>query len=124
MKSIRQFHLYLGCFFAPLIIYFSLSGAWQVFRFNDLPKNEPTSTLRSVFHEISKPHTSSTLPGFNPKVEHSAAFNWLACFMGFGMVTTSSLGIVLAVRSGRSRQTAWICLIAGVVAPVLLLLIR
>ena len=29
MRRIARYHLYLGCFFAPLIIFYGLSGAWQ-----------------------------------------------------------------------------------------------
>ncbi len=35
MRRIRQFHLYLGVFFAPLIVFFALSGALQTFRLQE-----------------------------------------------------------------------------------------
>ena len=35
MRRIRQYHLYLGVFFAPLIIFFALSGALQTFRLQE-----------------------------------------------------------------------------------------
>lgn len=124
MKNIRQLHLYLGCVFAPLIIYFSLSGAWQIFRFNDVPKDAPASLVQTVFHELSKPHTSSTLPGLNPKTERSIAFNWIALSMGLGMVATTSLGIIIALRQGRSPKTALLCLGIGIALPLLLLFLR
>ncbi len=124
MKTVRQIHLYLGCFFAPLIIYFSLSGAWQVFRLNDIPKNETPMVVRSVLHELSKPHTHSTLPESNPKTESSAAFSWIAAIMGLGLVATTSLGIIIAVRSDRSARLAWLCLALGVAFPVLFLFLR
>tara|TARA_B100000678_G_C17930019_1_gene390906 strand:+ start:88 stop:231 length:144 start_codon:yes stop_codon:yes gene_type:complete len=31
MKWIRTLHLCLGCLFAPLLIFFCASGAWQLF---------------------------------------------------------------------------------------------
>jgi hypothetical protein len=123
MKNLRQLHLYLGCIFAPLIIYFSLSGAWQTFRFNDVPKDEPPTVLHSVLHELSKPHTSSTLPGANPKTDQSLAFSWVALFMGLGMITTAVLGIVIALR-GRAPKVALLCLGAGTAIPILLLLLK
>ncbi len=124
MKTLRQLHLYLGCIFAPLIIYFSLSGSWQVFRFNDVPKDAPATLMQTVFHELSKPHTSSTLPGLNPKTEHSTAFGWIALSMGLGMVITTSLGIAIALKQGRSPKTALLCLGIGIAVPVLLLFLR
>lgn len=34
MKWIRTLHLYLGCLFAPMLIFFCASGAWQLFGFH------------------------------------------------------------------------------------------
>jgi len=34
MQKLRQIHLYLGCFFAPMILFFALSGVWQEFGLN------------------------------------------------------------------------------------------
>ncbi len=130
MRTLRQIHLYFGCIFAPLIIYFSLSGAWQVFRLNDIPKNDPlsppsrTSMMHSIFHELSKPHTSSTLPGSNPKTEHSVAFTWLALLLALGMTLTTSIGIVLALTYGRSPRIVALCMGMGVALPVCLLILR
>jgi hypothetical protein len=124
MRTLRQLHLYLGCLFAPLIIYFSLSGAWQVFRLNDLPKNEAPSSINSVLNELSKPHKSSTLPGSNPKTERSMAFNVIASLMGLGMITTASIGVLIALRQSRSPRKAAICVVMGIVLPLCLLCLR
>jgi hypothetical protein len=124
MKALRQLHLYLGCIFAPLIIYFCLSGTWQLLRLNDIPKNEPPSAVHSVLHELSKPHTTSTLPSSNPKTEASVAFTGIALLMGLGMIATASIGIALAVRYGRSPKLVWLCLGAGVTVPLILLFLH
>jgi hypothetical protein len=124
MKTLRQVHLYLGCLFAPLMIYFSLSGVWQVFRLNDLPKDEPPSALHSLLHELSKPHKSSTLPGLDPKTDHSTAFNGLTLLMGLGLIITASIGIVLAVKCSRSPKLVLACLVAGVALPIVFLFLR
>lgn len=107
-----------------MIIYFAISGAWQVFRFNDLPKNEPPSAMRTLLHELSKPHTSSTLPSLSPKTDRSALFNWMAVAMGLGMVTTALIGIVLGIRFGKSRRLVLFCLVAGVLIPIGMLFLR
>ena len=31
MNFLRRIHLYLGCFFAPMLVFFSISGIWQVY---------------------------------------------------------------------------------------------
>lgn len=122
MKTLRDVHLYLGCLFAPLLMYFSISGAWQVFRFNDLPrKGEPPSLSRSVLHALSNPHTHSTLPTLDPKVSESMAFGWLSIVMALGITATALLGILLALRYTRKRTIVWVCLVSGAVGPVMFL---
>lgn len=124
MKTLRQLHLYLGCLFAPLIIYFSISGALQVFRFNDLPEDTPPTQLQTLIHEISKPHTSSTLPGLSPKIAKSQAFNWIAVAMSLGMILTALLGIVLALRYSKSPRVVLFCIFSGIALPVLMLILH
>ncbi len=124
MKNLRQLHLYLGCIFAPMIIYFSLSGAWQVFRFNNVPKDEAPSLLNSFFHELSKPHTNSTMPGANPKADRSAAFNWISFLMAFGLVLTTVLGLMIAFQYSKSRKRILFCIGMGIILPIILLLVR
>jgi hypothetical protein len=29
MKKLRLLHLYLGCIFAPMLLFFAISGIWQ-----------------------------------------------------------------------------------------------
>ncbi len=120
MKTLRKIHLYLGCIFAPLIIYFSLSGVAQVFRWNDLPKTGATA-IQSALHAASNPHTHSTLPGRDPKREKSAYFDWAAAVMGVGMVLTTLLGIILALRFSKRPALVFVCLSAGVALPILFL---
>lgn len=124
MKTLRQIHLYLGCVFAPLIIYFALSGAWQVFGWHDLPKDQAPSWSQKVLHEISKPHTHSTLPGSPPKAEESDAFSAFALVMGLGLVSTTLMGVVLAHRFGKSKKLVWASMICGLVLPIILLFIK
>lgn len=124
MKTLRQIHLYLGCIFAPLIIYFALSGAWQVFGWHDLPKDSPPTWSQSLLHEISMPHTHSKLPGSPKDAADSEAFSAFAFVMGLGMVITAVLGVVLALRFTKSKRLVFICIFGGLVLPVVLLFVR
>ena len=124
MKNLRQIHLYLGCIFAPLIIYFAISGAWQTFGFNDLPENETATQLQSFFHELSKPHLHATLPGVDPKVGHSPVFDYLVLLMAISLVLTTGLGLILAFRFSRSPKLLFICVSAGLILPIAFLFLR
>jgi hypothetical protein len=140
-KPLRTLHLYLGCFFAPLILYYSLSGAWQVFRFNNLPRRpqierpkpvEPEAApeaepapppWRTLLHELSKPHTESTAPGGDPRHEHSRAFDWIAAAMGLGLFSTTLLGVALAWQAPKRRRWVAGSLLAGTLIPIALLML-
>lgn len=124
MKRLRQLHLYLGCLFAPMTLYFALSGAWQLFRLNDVPRGETPSAVRAALHELSKPHTHSTWPSRNPREAESAVFTWFALAAALGLATTALLGLLLAVRFGKSLVLVATVTAAGVVLPILFLLGR
>jgi hypothetical protein len=119
MKTLRTAHLYLGCLFAPLIIYFCLSGAWQLFRFNDVPKDEP-APVRAVLHALSSPHTNSTAPFRSPKTSHSTLFSVASLFAALGMIATAVLGVLLAFQLPARRRAALLCLLAGLLVPAAL----
>ncbi|HKA35984.1 MAG TPA: hypothetical protein VKH43_04145 [Thermoanaerobaculia bacterium] len=55
-------HLYLGSLFGPLLIAFAVSGAWQLFRFNDAKKVGSYKPARAItlFTDI---HKDQVLPG-------------------------------------------------------------
>jgi len=146
MNRTRTLHLYLGCFFAPMILYFSISGVWQVFRLNDLPRPEqehaaqsdsqannpggedesnragqPAPRFRILLHELSKPHKEATLPGRSPRKSHSLGFDWFAAALGFGLSMTTLLGVALAWQVPRRRKKVFLAVLAGILLPMLLL---
>jgi hypothetical protein len=122
MKSLRKLHLYLGCAFAPLILYFALSGVWQTFRLNDIDKDHP-SVVHSFFHELSKPHKDATLPGKKPDDDYSTLFVWASAAMGAGLAATTLLGIAIAVQSARKRMVL-VCLALGTALPIAFLFLH
>jgi hypothetical protein len=64
MRRIRQYHLYLGVFFAPLIIFFALSGALQTFRLQE--EKGWGSTPPSWIVWMASVHKDSALPRAKP----------------------------------------------------------
>lgn len=121
MQLVRQWHLYLSCLFSPVLIYFSLSGAWQTFRFNDIPRDSTPTKWQRLFHELSKPHKEGTPPGYDTKKVHSDWFNAFSLSMGLGIAATSLLGILLALQMTRRRAVALVLLVVGTVVPVVFL---
>jgi hypothetical protein len=70
MKKLRRLHLLLGCVFAPLLLYYCLSGAWQLLDLHRQKKidNKP---IYAAFEQLSNPHLGKSMPGAGPKANHS-----------------------------------------------------
>ena len=111
MQKLRSLHLYLGCLFAPLLLFFALSGIWQTLEWHS-PLLQKLSSLHT--EHAWKDH--SELGSFPMRI--------LIVLMAVSFITTTVLGIVMAVRFGRSRNAAWISLGIGVVIPLGLVLLR
>ncbi|MCU1306835.1 MAG: hypothetical protein JWN45_1530 [Acidobacteriaceae bacterium] len=59
MKQIRQLHLYLGTFFAPSILFFAFTGAFQIFNFHEEYKGRPATP---VFEQLAEIHKNQRVP--------------------------------------------------------------
>jgi len=110
MQKLRSLHLYLGCLFAPLLLFFALSGIWQTLGWNT-----------PLLQKLSSLHTE------HPRKDHSELGSYpmrmLVVLMAVSFIITTVPGIVMAVRFGRSNA-AWISLVLGVVIPLCLVLLR
>jgi hypothetical protein len=111
MQKLRSIHLYLGCIFAPLLLFFALSGIWQ------------TLGLHSSFLEkVSSIHTErrwkdgSELGSFPLRV--------FVVIMAVSFVISIILGVIMAFKFGRSRRAALYCLGLGVAMPSVFVLLR
>jgi hypothetical protein len=120
MKKLRLVHLYLGSLFGPLLIVFAVSGAWQVFRFNDAKKDGSykPATVITLFTDI---HKDAVLPGVPRR--QGAAMRWFVLAAAAGLASTTVLGIVMAYRLSRRPALVTTLLFAGVVLPAALLLL-
>ena len=118
MKKLRQAHLYLGCIFAPVLIFFAVSGAWQLFDLHRGRKDHSYVPPRALV-SLSAIHMRQQLPS-----AHQANTTPLRVFIllaATGLVLTTALGIVMAFRFTRSKTTVAICLAAGVAVPAAML---
>ena len=109
MTRLRSLHLYLGCIFAPMLLLFALTGIWQT---AGIHGTKWMSILSSI-------HTSKKL-----KVGGSVTTPLLRGFivlMAIAFITTTILGIIMAVKYGRNRRAAYYCLAFGILFPLLLM---
>lgn len=119
MKFIRSLHLYLGCIFAPLLMLYALSGAWQVYRLNDAAKDgsyTPPAWLKTV----SAVHLHQALE----KGTKAAASKVLAVVLGVALAAMTVSGVVMAYKFGRNKALVTLCLLLGIVLPGVLLYLK
>ena len=114
IKFLRSLHLYLGCIFAPTLIFFATSGAWQIFGLNDADKatgyHPPKwlSTLSNVHkhQQLTKAHHAHPL---------ILQYFFLAAAIGF--ILTTIIGICMAYRFTRRPLTVTIVILLGIAIP-------
>ena len=143
LQQIRKIHLYLGLLFAPSIIFFSFSGSLQLFGLHEAARGSSSQPPRwiATMAQVHKdqnlevrtpPPPSARGPAPSPRPSSPAEpkksrsplpLKIFFLFMAVGMIITASLGIVMAFRYNRDRRVIWALLTAGVVLPLLLLLI-
>ncbi len=111
MKRLRSIHLYLGCIFAPLLLFFAVSGIWQTLGFHS-----------DMLTRLSTIHTSHQL-----KDGSGLSGGLLMIFvlvMAVSFVVTTVRGVIMAIKHGGSRRAAYYCLAFGVAFPIALVAIR
>jgi hypothetical protein len=120
MKRLRQIHLYLGCVFAPILIFFAVTGAWQLFALHRGRKDGSYSPARAVVI-LSEVHQFQHIPPTSS--EGGTPLRYFMLTAAAGLVLTTVLGIVMAFRFSPSKARVIFCLLAGVAIPLAILLI-
>ena len=118
MKFVRRLHLYLGCFFAPLLLFYVATGWYQTLH-PDRRKNlgeadDWVARFRSV-------HVDQIYPNSQTSTYSPALFRTLVVVMALALIVSVTLGIFLAFRTLRQRLLVWLSLGLGILVPVILL---
>ena len=143
MRRVRQYHFYLGMFFAPAILLFALSGALQTFRLQEtkgyggtppgwivwMASVHKDQSLPRETHEAPRPAKPSTAPAKLPRDGKDRPFDRISplplkifvALMSVGLLASAILGIVIALTNRTMRRTSIIILAAGTALPLVLL---
>ena len=116
MRFLRTLHLYLGCLFAPILIFFAVTGSWQLFNWHE-SKKDRTYTAPPALAALSFVHKDAHLPGTPGRQSTPLRYFMLAA--AAGLVTTTVIGVVMAYRFSRRPLVATVCLLLGIVLPSL-----
>lgn len=120
MKKLREIHLYLGCLFAPVLIFFAITGAWQLFSLHRGTKDGSYTPARVVVL-LSEIHQFQHIPPASPQA--ATPLRYFILLAAVGLVFTTLLGTLMAFRFGRSKSAVSVCLVAGVLIPLTILLV-
>jgi hypothetical protein len=111
MKTLRKIHLYLGCVFAPLLLFFGVSGIWQTL--HEYGTVSLSSGLLKVISTIHTGHRLKSGAGYS-----STGLEVLVLLMSVALLVSVAIGIFMAIKSGE-RLVALLCLAVGIFLPLL-----
>lgn len=130
---VRRFHLYLSVFFAPLLLLFVITGWEQTTGFGQsFPLMQNLSQVHTgQYYPVTSNITGKT-GGYsfagqtgtgtkNSKETITWPTKWLVVAMCIALITSISLGLVLAFTVVRNKIPVLIALILGIAVPVALL---
>ncbi|MEW6160803.1 MAG: hypothetical protein AB1813_25525 [Verrucomicrobiota bacterium] len=118
MKFARRLHLYLGCFFAPLFLFYVATGWYQTLYTN---RNKTIGEKGDWISKLTSIHVDQIYPGEKASGYSPTLFRILVVVMSISLIITVGLGIYLAFRSSRRPWPVWVALALGIFVPVMLL---
>jgi hypothetical protein len=143
MATVRLWHFYIGMLIAPSVLFFAITGAWQLFSFHEAHGNytpppilEKLSSVHQdqVFklgHHHPDPKPAATPAGPPPPKDDddkmSTAtlalkiyFFWI---VAGGLTLSTLFGMWIGLTHPTRKRTALLLLIAGAVIPIGLLIL-
>jgi hypothetical protein len=114
-RTLLRFHRYAGLVVAPLIIFFAISGAWQLFRLHQSRK-DGSYKAPVMLRLASDLHMAEDL-GRSPA---AMTFKIASVVVAAFLTATSIAGIVVALRVTRPRWLAVVLLLIGAAVPPIL----
>jgi Flp pilus assembly protein TadB len=118
MRFLRTLHLYLGCLFAPILIFFAATGSWQLFNWHE-SKKDRTYIAPPALAALSFVHKDAHIPGTPGRQSTPLRYFMLAAAVG--LVATAVIGVVMAYRFSQRPLVATVCLLSGIALPAVFL---
>ena len=144
MMTVRQWHTYIGAFVAPSVLFFTFTGSLQLF---SLHEAHGAYTPPAVVEHLGRVHKDQVWEapakagpahaadahdhehhagpaGYPdaPKPWPVMALKWLFLTVAIGLMTSTLLGLWMALTFGRRKAVVLGLFVAGAVLPVLLVL--
>lgn len=136
-RRLRQYHSWLGLFFAPAIMFFALTGTAQIL---GLHEDGPSYVAPAWIKPLANIHKHGVLalrakpkPAASALAQHTTAppaapqpkpAGWARPFtvlLGLLLATSTALGIWIAFINRAARTHTMFLLAAGILVPIFLL---
>lgn len=146
VRQIRQVHQYIGLFFAPAILFFSVSGAFQTLGMHeDRGRGKPmgwVAWMGSIHKDQEfprprpprkpqQPSAGGKAPGAGPgpgsAQSEGSILSPLKVFvlgLALALISSTSLGIMIAYTNPKRRRVTSALLATGALLPVALLYLQ
>ena len=118
MKTLRRLHLYLGCFFAPLLVFYLATGWYQTVK---VDRRKNVAEADTWVSRLTSVHVDQIYPAESAESYSPVLFRILVVVMALALMATIVLGVVLAFRTLRHRWMVWLSLALGIAVPILFL---
>jgi hypothetical protein len=118
VRWLRRVHLHLGVFFAPLLVFFVLTGWYQTVtpdRRKGVADSDDWLSRMNRVH-VEQYYPSKTAEGYSTRL-----FTGLVVGMSAALVATTLLGVVLAFQTTKRQGLIWISLALGFIVPAVFL---
>ena len=117
-RALRRAHLHLGVFFAPLLLFFVLTGWYQTVT----PDRRKGATDSDDWtSRLSRVHVEQYLPSKSAEGYSTFLFKFLVVVMSIALSATVAIGVLLAFQVQKSRWQVWLSLMLGVIVPIVIL---
>lgn len=118
LKSLRRAHLYLGVFFTPMLAFYVATGWYQTVHPD---RRKGLGDAQGLIDKLMSVHVDQIYPTDRAVSWDPTLYRGLVVVMSLALLTTITLGMVLAFRSTARRWPVWLSLGLGVLLPLLLL---
>lgn len=118
MRTLRRIHLYLGCFFAPLLIFYVATGWYQTV---NPDRRKGVGDSNDFVSRLNRVHVEQYYPTDSASGYSTYLFRGLVVAMAVALIITVVLGVILAFRTMRNKWPVWLSLVLGILLPIVML---
>ena len=140
---LRRIHLYIGLLIAPSVLFFSTTGAVQLFGLHEahgayhpapiverlaMLHKEQKFALKERHEPEAEAEHGSAAKGAPDEAEEKTPLGqtllkWTFLAVALGLIVSTVIGLYIAYVSPRRTRTHWILLAIGAVLPVAILIL-